>query len=141
MTILEHVGARIHLYRKLQHLTLEQLAHLIHKTPSTVCKYEQGKIAVDVATLQEISEVLNVSLAQLVDYHTEKDASPSDKADRGFFSLRNRYYMYQYFIPKKDPVLCVIEIIPGPTSADDRIMFYYDVDTSEEYTSANFIYQ
>lgn len=139
MTMRKHVGARIHLYRKKQNLTLEQLALLIHKSPSTVSKYELGKISVDIDTLYDIAEVLNVSIEQLVDY---KLKTVRDKADAtGFFTLRSIYYMYQYFTPIKQPIVSALEIIPDPTQDDDRIMFYYDIHNTRDYTNANFIYQ
>lgn len=72
MTIKEHVGLRIHLYRKKQNLTLEQLAFLLDKSISTVSKYETGKISIDIETLYDISKILHVSIEQLIDYHVDE---------------------------------------------------------------------
>ena len=44
MNKLEHIGARIRLFRKHQNLTLEELAYMVHKSPSTICKYENGSV-------------------------------------------------------------------------------------------------
>lgn len=49
--IRRHIGHRIRMYRKVQGLTLQQLADMIHKSRATVSKYETGEIAIDVDTL------------------------------------------------------------------------------------------
>ena len=88
MTIKEHVGARIHLYRKQQNLTLEQLAFLLDKSISTVSKYETGKISIDIETLYAISKILQVSIEQLIDYHVDEKRVAQDYATSGFFTQK-----------------------------------------------------
>lgn len=58
MSKLEHIGARIRLFRKHRNLTLEELAYLVHKSPSTICKYESGSVNIDILALSEIAEAL-----------------------------------------------------------------------------------
>lgn len=101
MTIKEHVGLRIHLYRKQQNLTLEQLAFLLDKSISTVSKYETGKISIDIETLYAISKILHVSIEQLIDYHVDEKRVAQDLATSGFFTQKKKYWMYQYFAPMK----------------------------------------
>lgn len=67
-TLSQHIGSRIRSFRKEHHLTLQQLADRIHKSRASVSKYENGEITLDVETLYEISEVLQVDLSQLTDY-------------------------------------------------------------------------
>ena len=43
-----HVGQKIRLFRKIQGLTVEQLAARIQKSKATVYKYESGQIPLDV---------------------------------------------------------------------------------------------
>lgn len=71
----QHVGRRIRMYRKSRRLTLQQLADRIHKSKSSVSKYETGEITLDIETLAEISEVLQVSIHQLTDYQPPSDTS------------------------------------------------------------------
>ena len=66
-----YVGEQIRKYRKAGKLTLQDLADAIHKSRATVCKYENGEIAVDIETLYEISQVLQVSMTQLTAYLPE----------------------------------------------------------------------
>ncbi|MBQ7283504.1 MAG: helix-turn-helix transcriptional regulator, partial [Oscillospiraceae bacterium] len=70
--IKQYVGQRIRSYRKEQGMTLQQLADAIHKSRASVSKYENGEISIDVETLQDISNALDVEINQLVDYRPKK---------------------------------------------------------------------
>ncbi len=63
-----YIGGQIRKYRKANGMTLQQLADVIHKSRATVCKYESGEISIDIATLYEISQALQVSFGQLTSY-------------------------------------------------------------------------
>ena len=97
MTPSEHVGSRIRLYRTQRHLTLETFSKMISRSPSTVSKYESGKIVVDIETLFEISAALNISVNQLVDYTKPDTSAPSQNIQDNFFKQSNLYYMYSFF--------------------------------------------
>ena len=43
-----YVGKQIRKYRKAGKMTLQDLADAIHKSRATICKYENGEIAVDI---------------------------------------------------------------------------------------------
>ena len=58
-----YVGAQIRKYRKACKLTMQELADAIHKSRATVCKYENGTISIDIETLYEISQVLQVPVS------------------------------------------------------------------------------
>ena len=64
----EHVAQRIRMYRTRQHMTIDTLARKLHVSTSTISKYENGRLALNVATLFEIADALNVSVNQLTDY-------------------------------------------------------------------------
>lgn len=141
MTIKAHVGSRIHLYRKKHNLTLEQLAFLLHKSTSTVSKYESGTISIDIETLYDISRILRISIEQLVDYHIDEKREMKKTIVSGFFTQKKKYWMYQYFTPMKKIVECMIEIIPDYSSADDKIVLYYDTHNANDYTDSSFVYR
>ncbi|MBR1442490.1 MAG: helix-turn-helix transcriptional regulator [Firmicutes bacterium] len=65
--ITSHVGSKIKLYRKNNGLSINELASLIHKSKSTLSKYENGLISIDIETLYDISKVLHVNLSGLVE--------------------------------------------------------------------------
>ena len=64
----EHVAQRIRMYRTRQHMTIDTLARKLHVSPSTISKYENARLALNVSVLFEIADALNVSVNQLTDY-------------------------------------------------------------------------
>lgn len=93
MNINEQVGKNIKKYRLAYKLTLEELASLIHKSKSTMSKYEKGIISLDVTTLEEIAKVLKISTAQLL-------AVPADNLQTMMEHKKGEFvdkqYMYSY---------------------------------------------
>ena len=83
-----YIGGQIRKYRKANGMTLQQLADVIHKSRATVCKYENGEISIDIATLYEISQALQVSFGQLTSYQpTLPPSPPPTAAEPVFFRL------------------------------------------------------
>lgn len=80
----EFVGARIRMYRKAAGCSLEDLSGLVHKSRSTISKYELGQISIDMDTLIEIAHALRVSVHSLTDF-SEPDFMP-DNSSSSFFS-------------------------------------------------------
>ncbi|MDR1800790.1 MAG: helix-turn-helix transcriptional regulator [Lachnospiraceae bacterium] len=84
-TILEHVGGRIRLYRKHRGLSLEELSNLIHKSKASISKYELGQVAIDIVTLYDIAQALDITPFQLFDVSIpsadSKGASCGNTAD------------------------------------------------------------
>lgn len=71
-----YVGEQIRKYRKAGKMTLQDLADAIHKSRATICKYENGDISVDIETLYEISQILQVSMSQLTTGLPETASEP-----------------------------------------------------------------
>ena len=94
-----YVGEQIRQYRKAGKMTMQELADAIHKSRATICKYESGEISVDIETLYEISQVLQVSISQLTTYLPESVNEPVSFPGWGkkspFFQAR-RLYLYFY---------------------------------------------
>ena len=61
------IGQNIRIYRRANHITLEELAARIHKSKATVGKYEHGSISIDADTLFDIAQALRVSPALLIE--------------------------------------------------------------------------
>ena len=94
-----HVGQQIRKYRKAGKITLQQLADEIHKSRATVCKYENGEISVDIETLYEISQVLQVSMAQLTTYQAPEDrlvGNALELSNKNPFFQAKKLYFYFY---------------------------------------------
>lgn len=110
-----YVGKQIRRYRKAGKMTLQDLADAIHKSRATICKYENGEISVDIETLYEISQVLQVFIFQLTAYLPETVDEPSSAPSRikksPFFQAR-RLYFYFYdgrYQRTKDGVIDIYE--------------------------------
>ena len=85
------------MYRKARGLTLQQLADRIHKSRASVSKYENGEIALDVETLWEIAEALEVRAGQLMDFGpTPPRAAPVVSFGKSPFFQARRLYFYFY---------------------------------------------
>lgn len=94
-----YIGGQIRKYRKANGMTLQQLADVIHKSRATVCKYENGEISIDIATLYEISQALQVSFGQLTSYQPTLPPSPPPTVgtlQRSPFFQAKRLYFYFY---------------------------------------------
>lgn len=57
----KEVGKNIRKIRKESKLTQEEFAKIVHSTPSSLCRYERGKILISTSTLYEICKRFNVS--------------------------------------------------------------------------------
>ena len=94
-----HAGARIRMYRKSQGLTLQQLADMVHKSRASMSKYENGEITLDVETLYEIAQALQVSTAQLLDYRPQSQERVEQIAlsqQKSPFFQAQKLYFYFY---------------------------------------------
>ena len=56
MNVDEKVGRNIRKYRMAYNMTLKELAVRLHKSVSTVSKYEKGDISLDISTFLELSK-------------------------------------------------------------------------------------
>lgn len=140
MTASEHIGSRIKLYRTQRHLTLDTFSKMISRSPSTVSKYESGKIVLDVETLFEIADALNLSVNQLTDYARPDTSTPSQNIQDNFFKHANLYYMYSFFGVDKQFYVCALEIVRNQKDAEDKIILYYDISDTKNYTNSSYLY-
>ena len=97
-----YVGKQIRRYRKAGKMTLQDLADAIHKSRATICKYENGEISVDIETLYEISQVLQVSISQLTAYLPETVDEPSSAPGRIKKALSSRRADYIFTFTTDD---------------------------------------
>lgn len=107
MKIDECIGNNIRKYRIAYNMTLKELAVRIHKSISTVSKYEKGTISLDMATLAEIACIFQASPSMLL-----HSADKLPDAERTYKSSEI-LYMYTYDSPKKCIVQSVIERYPS----------------------------
>lgn len=141
----QHVSQRIKFYRKVKHMSLETLAQKIHKSKSTLSKYENGHIAVDVETLYEIAEVLEINISQFVDYtpvHHQIRFSPCDNP----LGNQNDFYIYYYDGRTKKITKTFLLLNPGSgtektENANSITCYcYMDVPSFEKHVLCKYFY-
>lgn len=140
MDKLKHIGARIRLFRKHQNLTLEELAYIVHKSPSTLCKYENGSVNIDILTLSEIAEALGIEISQLTDFRSGKVRS-SERSNINFFRRHKRFYVYNLYSSQKGLLLGVMDITSSATDTnEDNVVLYLDSGNEIDISNPMFIY-
>lgn len=90
----EYVGQRIRKSRKGKGLTIDDFARMINKSKATVSKYENGSISLDLETLLDIADALEMDVKSLVDYKSP-NVKPKPLPKDSFFN-QSRCYMYYY---------------------------------------------
>lgn len=147
--ITKHVGNRIKIYRKAAHLTIQELADKIHKSRSSVSKYENGEIILDVPTLFEISKALSVPMNRFTDIMQESEVAPisvtSLSGKSPFFKAKELHF-YFYDGRYKRLKFGLIEILdktdePGKYSASFTLSSSTPTgQSSEVFYTGNVVY-
>lgn len=104
--ISQNIGERIRYYRKAAGFTLVSFADALHRGKSVVSKYERGEISIDIETLHQITEILNVPISLLIEdsnrtIDTWVSRVPGAPSDEEYQLL----YMYMYATHQGKPQL------------------------------------
>ena len=89
--VLRHIGERIKHYRKARRMTIDELSREIHKSKGSISKYENGQIAIDIATLFDLAAALHIKPESLIDYPVNL---PKTNIHRNPFGNADTIYMY-----------------------------------------------
>lgn len=92
--ITKYVGNRIRKSRKAKGLTIDEFSKMINKSKATVSKYENGSIAMDIETLLDIANALDMDVQRLINYRSTK-VKPAPLPTDSFFN-QPTYYLYYY---------------------------------------------
>ncbi len=140
MDRLEHIGGRIRLFRKHLNLTLEELAYLVHKSPSTLSKYEKGSVNIDVLTLSEIADALGIGIGQLTDYSTRR-RMPPNRNDSNLFKRHDRFHVYYLYSPMKQVLQGFLEVTGNSgNQTEDNVVLYLGSEEGFDISEPLFIY-
>lgn len=110
MNIDKILGSNIRKYRTARNMTLKELSEKLHKSISTVSKYEKGDISLDIPTFIETAEILEVSPSLLL--NREETTAPAENI---YASSTSVLYMYTYDSKSKYIVQSLIEQCPSLT--------------------------
>ena len=104
MNVDEKVGRNIRKYRMAYNMTLKELAVRLHKSVSTVSKYEKGDISLDISTFLELSKIFKVSPLAIIG-----DEIAEEEEECTYVETIEKLYMYSYDGIGKVIVKSVIE--------------------------------
>ena len=140
MEIQKSIGAQIRLYRKLQGLSLEELAAKIYKSKSIISKYELGQSNIDIATLYEIASALSINVKCLLD--VPANAQPAADLSRCSIFTEDKLYLYIMERDRKKQRLHQgVLILSGETDDTTTATLYMDVKDQEDHTKCNAVYR
>jgi transcriptional regulator with XRE-family HTH domain len=85
----KEIGKRIAQYRKEQDLTQEQLAEKLGITQSVLAHYETGIRRIPLSTIPSLSQILFVSVEEILGLPLKKKRGPSPKIQKILQQLQN----------------------------------------------------
>lgn len=128
--ISHHVGARIKKCRKSKGLTIEELGKIINKSKATISKYENGSVSIDLDTLQNIADALEVNIVYLLDYKLT-DINESKAIDNVHFN-KSKIYMYYYDGRTEQIIKTLICKLPsGGAGSSTKVIMYQGIESFE----------
>lgn len=139
MNISQETGVRIRYYRKQKQITLDQLAEKICKSKSCLSKYENGRIAVDLPTLYDIADALDVRVTQLL-FLPEKKTGHRSGAAPAFFAGLDRFYVYYYDGRSNSILGSVVDILEEVECGRFHIHMYMNVKDYKYYQLCENVY-
>lgn len=140
----QHVGSRIKFYRHIHHVSLEQLANQIHKSKSTLSKYENGHIAIDVDTLYDIAQALSVDIGQFVDYSITNNIPAQVTASPYVNPFGGKDSVFIYYYDGRTKRIVKTWLVFKNSQATGKsipVQCYMDCPSFEEYTGCKYFYK
>src|SRR5699024_8546876 len=131
--VVHETGERIRYYRKKRQMTIDQLAAAICKSKSCVSKYENGQIAIDLATLYDVAAALEVRVTQLLYLPPDRTPGLPGGAVPAFFSGLDRFYCYYYDGRSNSIVRSVGDILEETEPGSFHVHMYMNVDDYDHY--------
>ena len=127
------IGRQIRLVRKKNMMRISDLAKAINKSIGTVSKYEKGEIVIDIETLYDIADALNVSPERLLFRRAGATHHPSACGIPNFFSGISQFYSYIYDGRSASIVPCVFDIMEEDDDGSYIIMMYMNYSSLHNY--------
>lgn len=120
--------------------SLESFAKLIGKSPSTLSKYENGNISIDIETLFEISMALNLDISHFVDCPIDSANQKSLLPTKTIFGDSNELYMY-FYDGRINSIVC--SLIKGRINEQTMVFESYlfmGLDSFDKYENCKYYY-
>lgn len=132
------VGKNIKFYRNKRNMNLEQLSKVINKSISTLSKYENGEIIIDIQTLYEISLALDVDITNLLNDSAIKKPL---KIPQNVYWNRPEMYMYFYDGHVRGLVKSLLTINFSEKTDTITVVLYIGITEKEDWQKCEHIYK
>lgn len=134
------IGKRIRNFRKMRHMTLEELAELICKSKSAVSKYEKGEIALDIETLYEIADALRIHVEQLLYCRPDRTVLRASENQPAFFNGGSQFFSYVFDGRNNQIISSVFDVLSETENNQYKIMMYMNIRDYEHYQNCENTY-
>ncbi len=128
------IGNKIRQFRKAKGYTLTQFSQMLHKSKSSISKYEHGEVSIDIDTLNDIAQVLSVPLSQLIDIKEQKTPRVFKSAA---LPLLQKELLYVYFWDGRTKRHLRRNVL---AMGEDTAALYADIADYTNYTQCNYYY-
>ena len=134
------IGNRIRTFRKIRKMTLDDLSDIIHKSKSTISKYEKGEISIDIETLYEIANAIQVHVEQLLCCPPKRAVISSKSNSPAFFNGVSQFYSYLYDGRSNHLIPCVFDVLSETEEQQYKIMMYMNFKDFKNYQNCENTY-
>lgn len=134
------IGKRIRNFRKMRHMTLEEMSAVICKSKSTISKYEKGEIAVDIETLYELADALHIHVEQLLYCRPKRTVIQTFNNHPAFFNGVSRFFSYIFDGRNNQLIRCVFDVLSEAENNQYKIMMYMNFSSYDHYQNCENTY-
>ncbi len=136
----KQIGDNIRIFRKKRNLTLNELSGLVHKSKSTLSKYEKGEISIDIETLYEIADALQIHVEQLIYCPPKRTTAITSNSNPAFFNGVSQFYAYLFDGRSNHIIRCVFDILSETDNHQSKIMMYMNYKDLKNYQNCENTY-
>lgn len=134
------IGKRIRNFRKMRKMTIEELAQIICKSKATVSKYEKGEIVLDIVTLYDIANALQLHVEQLLYCKPERTNISTKGKNPAFFNGLSQFYAYVFDGRANQIIKCVFDVLSESGESRYKIMMYMNFKDYDNYQNCENTY-
>ncbi|MFZ5967464.1 MAG: helix-turn-helix domain-containing protein [Bacillota bacterium] len=134
------IGKRIRNFRKKRKMTIEELAQMICKSKATVSKYEKGEIVLDIVTLYDIANALQLHVEQLLYCKPERTTITTSGINPAFFNGLSQFYSYVFDGRTNQIMKCVFDVLSEAGESRYKIMMYMNFKDYDHYQNCENTY-
>lgn len=127
------IGRKIKSYRKIKNMTLEELSKKIYKSTSTISKYENGQIKIDVESLYLIAQAFDISINNLLYIEDEYILDSGKDFLPAFFHDTAKFYTYFYDGRINKVVKSKLNIISKINKNTYKVLMYMNYEDVKYY--------